>query len=306
MRYIQNYRIFENKTLIKSTEEQKTEYLMGKLLHLYGSIPLSKQKSSIVIKKILQDNYKVLGEDIDLQYNKDHDKIRFIDYFDSLLKAKETRGHNFEGFISGIYNGELSKPGERWDVEINKQNWSVKFVDNPSKAPEIGSFRQSLLLANKQEDVIREGGIAKLFQGSNNTLKEEIWEVISKDITGGWLIAYPKNKNNEDFIEVNLIYPDIMKNILMSGGTVAPKGGFKSIFSLALSAKYKNYSNKYKIILPKISLEELKNIYIDWSEDLWSYKVFGEMHDKIRPDVLRYIKDNQEIIGKKLLKYKEF
>ncbi len=95
------------------------EELLGKLLHLYGSIPVSKQKSSVVIKKILHRNtnnpnepFFKLGDNIDVISDASQDKVRFVDYFDSLLNSKETRGHNFEGTIAGLYNGELSEPGE--------------------------------------------------------------------------------------------------------------------------------------------------------------------------------------------------
>ena len=45
MNYINDYKIFE----------ALTEYddMMGKILHLYGSIPLPKEKSAIVINKII-------------------------------------------------------------------------------------------------------------------------------------------------------------------------------------------------------------------------------------------------------------
>jgi len=47
MKYLNDFKLFENRKL--------TEYddIMGKLLHLYGSIPLEKEKASIVIGKIV-------------------------------------------------------------------------------------------------------------------------------------------------------------------------------------------------------------------------------------------------------------
>ena len=36
-------------------EQQEKDRLMGELLHLYGSIPVPKEKSSTVIKKIVID-----------------------------------------------------------------------------------------------------------------------------------------------------------------------------------------------------------------------------------------------------------
>jgi hypothetical protein len=259
MKYIKLLEHFDDRT--------PKQDLMGKLLHLYGPIPISKQISQIVIKKILFRNYYKLGEPVNLEYHGDHDKVRFVDYFDTLLKYKETRGHNFEGFIAGIYNGELSKPGEKYDVTIDGKTWSVKFVDSPSKAPELGSYRNPLKSSNLFDIVEKSGGLTNIFQSRNVTLKNEIWtKVISKDITGGWLIAYEIEDGHK--ILVNTVELDEMKSVLLNGGTAAPKGGFKSLFTLALSADgkksncYRNNSKKFEITIPELTFDELKKITI--------------------------------------------
>jgi len=313
MKYIKNYKLFEDFEELTAEEE-----LMGKLLHIYSPIPLSKQIASVVIKKILYPDYYKLGEDIDLTYHSPQDKVRFVDYFNSIIKYKETRGHNFEGFIAGIYNGNLSKPYEKFDVTIDNKTWSVKFVDTPSKAPEIGSFRDSLKYNNLDTKIEEEGGLTRVFRGDNINLKNNIWtNVISKGITGGWLIAYEVKNDKERYILVNMLDLDTMKNVLLNGGTAAPKGGFKAIFSLALAACsikskpagnrcYRTNSKQFKIIIPQLSLGELKKMYLSNKEELWAKNVFGEFGNKIRPDVLRYVKANKEEIGKRLSNYGEY
>lgn len=311
MIYLKNYERKNSSSSSSSSRTLSKEEILGRLLHVYGSIPLFKQKSSVVIKKMLWKNpfrpkypFFKLGEDVNFEGSAPHDKVRFLDYFDSLISSKETRGHNFEGTIAGLYNGTLSQPGEKWDVIIDGKTWSVKFIDNSSKAPEIGKYKRLIEQNNLSSIVNFSHGLTKIFQNSHKTeIKEKIWnDVISNGITGGWLIAYPFKGD----IIVHLITVENMKKIIFSGYTTSPKGGLKDIYSLALSTKYKEFSQRFIIDIPKIDLKELKTIYLNKVEDKWSQNVFGKYSNKIRPDVLRYIKSNQDDIINRLLKFKDF
>ena len=311
MEYFGNsYHTFET-----NTSKNKNE-LLGKILHAYGSIPLIKQKASVVIKKMLWVNHNkfcnndtpfyTLGEDVNLSYNVPQDKVRFYDYFDSLLGSKETRGHNFEGFIAGIYNGDLSEPGSRYDVTINNKTWNIKFVDKPSKAPEIGRYKD-LLYENNLFDIVNlYKGLTNIFKTDNDELKNEIFKnIISNDITGGWLIAYKDKKENN--IIISIIDLELMKEFLLNGFTTSPKGGLLEYTNLALSSRYRHTTKKlnkqFKIIIPELSLDELKEIYINKDEQNWCKNIFEHFGNKIRPDVIRYIKENHEDIAKKLLNF---
>lgn len=302
-----------NVTLFEAKHNQREE-LLGKLLYLYGSIPVSKQKSNIVIKKMLWRNsnhhgdpFFKLGEDVDLISNADQDKIRYVDYFDSVINSKETRGHNFEGTVAGLFNGKLSKPGEKWDVLIDEKTWSVKFIDNNTKAPEIGRYKKIIEDQGLTKSVDQYNGLTKIFKIDHDEyvemLKEEIWDnVISSEITGGWIIAYPYKGD----ILIHIIETKKMRDLLMSGCTTSPKAGLMSYYSLALSSKYKVNSRQNIIKIPKLDIKELRQIYLNKEESEWSKDIFGAVSNKIRPDVLRYIKSNETEIGHKLLSYNKY
>lgn len=314
MKFLKSYKLYEN------SESKTYQELMGEMLHLYSSIPLPKEKASVVISNIIYDTngrYYELGEDINLEYQKSHDKIRFKDYFDSLISSKDSRGHNYEGTLAGLYNGKLSKRGERWDVVINNKTWSVKFVNGPNKAPEIGSFKEILDNYNLSEDVLNAGGLSDLFKSDNYDLKSKVFDIITEEITGGWIIAYPDDviseqetsdkKEGDEVIRQHILTLDDMRELLMSGYTVSSKLGLKSVFRLALSSRYKYEStNISDIILPTLSLEELINMSKSKSESEWAKNVFGKYGSKIRPDVLRYIRNNSDEISDKLKKFKDF
>ena len=312
MNYIKEFKLFEQKQLDEYDE------IMGKMLRLYGSIPIPKEKSSIVIGKILESSigrYYKLGEDIDIKIQENHNKVRFRDYFDSLINSKDSRGHNYEGTLCGLHNGELSKRGEKWDMTLNNKTWSVKFVDNPSKAIQIGSYKGEF--KNKQyleEKINHVGGLTRLFKTDETELKKEVFDIISEGITGGWIISFPYKANvkqkgrviGDTVIRQHIITTEEMKQLFVDGLSIAPKRGLNSYYTLALSSKYKKYDNHSisDIIIPKLTLPDLKKIY--QANRRWSLSVFGDFANKMRPDVLKYIKSNSKDISNKLIKYIDF
>lgn len=323
MNHLINFKIFE--------DMHAWDKNMGRLLHLYGSIPLTKEKSSIVIKKILSSAglHYALGQDINLnddltRTNKIHDKVRFKDYFDSMLSSKDTRGPNFEGFISGIFNGDLSKQlGSKHDMSIGDTKYSIKFTDTSSKAPEIGSsYLQDMDFAEDIEDLGNltyifldtEGEIGGWDKNRLNKLKRKIWEEVSRGLDC-WILCYPNLKkmpNSESYeiesITINTISKPQMRSLLFGGYVTSPKSGYKTAtskkFALALSPKYKDtdWYDSSTIILPKISLAEIQKLN-SIADNSWVNRVFGEVGYKMRPDVLDYIEKNAPRIVTRMNKY---
>ena len=301
MKFIKDFSLFE------SVHDDTPTYndLMGKLLHLYGSIPVPKEKASVVIKKIINTSmgkpFK-LGENVDINFCKTHDKVRFSDYFDSLLEDKDVRGHNFEGFVCGLFDGQLSTRGAKYDLTIDGKRYSVKFVDYKGKAPEVGRFKSIITQRpSLDEMVIAGGGLTRIFRSKNTGLKNGIWNVITAEIDG-WILAYPDDINNPKNIVLNIIEKSDLFNVVNAGLVVAPKGGYADIYSLALSSRYtsKGKYTKSVIKIPQVSLIDLQEEYKTIEEENWAPEVFGNMAYKIRPDVLRYIRINKDTVIKRL------
>lgn len=304
MKYLKYFKLFE------SVEIEIDEYndYMGKLLHLYGSIPVPKEKSSIVIKKIINNmgqSFK-LGENVNLDIVKIYDQIRFSDYFNSLLEDKDVRGHNFEGLIAGLFNGTLTVRGDKSDLVINGDRYSVKFVDHKGKAPEIGRFKYIIEKYPKLNEKVQDfGGLTRIFKSDDDKLKKQIWNKITQDIDG-WILAYPDVIDDDDNptkkIQLNILDKSDMSTILNDGYVVAPKGGYNDYYSLALSSRYINDYDFIKSVIkvPQITLAELKEEYSTIVNDNWAFDVFGTIGYKIRPDVIRYIRNNKDQIIKNL------
>jgi hypothetical protein len=93
-----------------------------------------------------------------------------------------------------------------------------------------------------------------------------------------------------------------MFNIINDGMVVAPKGGYADLYSLALSSRYtsKGKYTKSVIKIPQVSLIDLQEEYKTIEEENWAPEVFGNMAFKMRPDVLRYIRINKDIVIKRL------
>ena len=318
MNYIDNFKVFEQDKSKEYSESEQYHDIMGKLLRLYGSIPLPKEKANDAISKILKSTtgpYK-LGEDIIIENQLDRNKIRFVDYFDSLIKSKSTRGDNYEGALCGLHDGKLTNIGAKWDMDIDGKAWSVKFFRSRGEKIELGSYKEEISKDLKlKEKVDSLGGLTRVFKTDDTELKEKIFDIVSEGITGGWIIAYPFVSNTEQkkyignaIISQYILTTEQMKEELLAG--TSPKSGTNNVnsrYKLALSSKYikrKNYTVS-NIVVPKLNLHDLKKIYEANKE--WGENVFGSDYgSKIRPDVLAYIRNNSKDISDRLIKFSDF
>jgi len=307
MKFLKTYNFFE------STKYNSYEDLIGQLLHLYGSIPMNKTKSSKVIKYILSkyggqydlgaNGQYELGEDVRLPDFKFSDKVRFIDYFDNLLNDEDTRGHNFEGLVCGLFNGELStNKSSKYDLIINnKIKCSVKFTNNYGESPTIGRFKDimtnsNLIIEGKPliKYVEENDGLYNMFYSKNPHTKE-IWDEISSGIDC-WILCFPIE--DKKVLQLNIVKKEQMYNLISKYPQTPRNKGDK--YTLRLAGTYRDYSENYKkslIYIPEVSVEELKKeLSNDWADEVFVDKDGKNWANKMRPDVLNFIKTNKNAI----------
>ncbi len=314
MKYLLSYKLYEASGGVNHLKDRTREEKIGALLHLYGSIPVSKEKAAVVISKIVYSNkggeyFKLSDKYIIPGANKLHDQLRFADYFDSLLTSKDTRGHNFEGLIAGLFGGSLTKRGSRSDVTIDDTEWSVKFVNNKSESPVLGSIKASLDRQQKMVDKFNKGkrtgkkvsllqrigsrGVVDVFKSNDESLKDEVFKLAFRG-TNGFIIGYPdRNSNGDDIIILNILSTEQMKEIVCNGGVVNPKNS-TDMWSLRIASSYRRKTiNQIEIDVPIITNEELDEL-IATKDTEWAKDVFGwDIARRMRPDVVQDIRKNK-------------
>lgn len=306
MKYINSYKIFEsNLTLDEVKEVFDREEKIGYLLHLYGSIPISKEKASVVISKIVKNSrngvfFSLYGErKIIVPWDKLHDKLRFYDYFNSLLNSKDIRGHNFEGLIAGLFGGELTKRGSKSDVIIGETFWSVKFLNGGYEKPVLGSVKSSLDAELKSIVENEYKSIYELFVSDNMMLKRNVFDSVFAGITG-FIIAYSNENNTEIYLHV--IPFEKMRQIVCEGNVVRPKNA-SDFWVLRVNVKYKT-NDPIVIIVPQISDDDILQL-LNTPNQKWADMVFGKnISRKMRPDVIQDIILNREEISNRMKKIK--
>lgn len=310
MRYLKNYKLFESEKVDLDWSKLNREQKKGKLLHLYSSIPVQKEKAEKVIKAIVRSS----GSHFNIEergiikpwYIKDknnlHDKLRFHDYFNSLLNSKDIRGFNFEGLIAGLFNGRVQPHGSRSDVILNNgKRCSIKFIDSSSESPVLGSIYNSL---KNREDIIDEIGDRRIYDVFNTintedeSLRNEIFDLAFNDVDL-FLIAYPDSKKTK--IIMHVVTFEQMKDSVTNGLVNAPKNK-PGKWQLRISpSAYKSYK-EIEIRIPYVSNNELDLLWNKGTRK-WSNKVFGpSISKRMRTDVIEDVIDNKEEIVDKLRK----
>jgi hypothetical protein len=312
MRYLKSFFKFEDSQLIKEDFEKDEnidpyDFYMGRLLYLYSSIPVPKQKARIALDLMLQKEYN-LNEDVDLNdVEVDfQDKIRIIDYLNSLLKNTEIRGDNFEGFLCGLFKGTLStSKSSKHDITIGDVNWRVKYTEFGDYNPEIGSFKDILSKSDveieytfksgltakyKIVDFVRQfGGLTDILRNEPSTkiYDQNQWNIYKKIIldvifdsdqmknfggviTGTTNNKIPKEGNPLESISeiiLNIIEKDKLRDLFFKGFINQPKkGGKESPYILRLNKKYKLEEYSTTRIIKLPTLPTLKELENHFNE----------------------------------------
>ena len=325
MKYIIPYSLFENNNENNDIDWSKLnrEQKKGKLLHLYSSIPIQKEKAQIVIKSIVKDSgnnfnihdkgtitpWKFGKNRIVKKKNKSkeeelklHDKLRFNDYFNSLLVSKDIRGFNFEGLIAGLFNGWVQPAGSRADVILETgERCSVKFIDSKGEAPVLASLKSIM-----NDDILNRIGNRRIFDvfktisKKEEDLRSKIFDMAFGDIDL-FLIGYPDEQNEPSYIILHIVSNKEMKDAVCGGLVNAPKTSSNK-WQLRISSSAYKTDDPIKIEIPKISDEDLDNLWDIGSRE-WSKEIFGNsISRRMRSDVIDDVMDNKEEIADNLEK----
>lgn len=346
MKHLTKYKLFES-----NDEDLDISELKSKIFRFYTPIPLSRTQSSYVIKKIfehygvpyfnvLNDKEINLNNIGDNRHNKFKNSLRFEEYLNTLLgeKSLETgnvvdksgRGFNFEGLISGLFNGDLSKDSSSiYDLIIKSVGKiSVKFSDKKTELPRLTSIKNILELdyvkSLKSYDIINDNGLVGLIKwnidwlenytklsgdlGYDVTYKqllEDIEEVlnITFNEVDYFVMGHPENNK----IIITIISKSNMIKFILENGLNAQKSstGDIRISSSIFKDKGEYVDNKIILNIPKLNKEDIINIYNGKNRD-WADSIFGDWSSKMRTDFIDYFYDNRKRICVGIKNYDKF
>jgi len=266
--------------------------------YLYNPIPIVKQEASEVIQRILRTHGLSFefGKEADLNQLDTVNKMRMSDYIERVIKYKEIRGHAIEGLMCGLFNGTLntSKSGS-WDYSVEPGTVEQKYVEDPGESPVIGGYKQVLTELGGETQKIVSNTLSKYGETNLFLVNDDDITEIKKQVLAG-MIA--------DVVCISTKLPDRIRNHYFT------KDNFIQIFSDAnncsapkqkganqlriKSSVVRGSSITFDIIIPNISKEEYDNFLSINQEERAISQIFGPYSNKIRPDILKWIKDNKE------------
>jgi hypothetical protein len=325
MKYLLSYKIFESEYRdFDDWDKMDVDMKKSKLFSIYPAIPLEKRASDVAIRKIRiaegEPVSKLEDNTINFPDKKLIDKLRWNEYFNSLISAKEIRGHNFEGLIAGLYEGEFTRRGERGDLKIGaeKKVVSVKSLNNKSESVVLGSIfkslsdeqKEELKIKNEKGEVTGYRSISTVFAKDTRVKGEEdfrrsIWDAAfgGNNNVDYFLIAYfveaDNTKGTSGTIFIYIFTNEEMYDFIKLTGLGAPKKG-ESKFQVKISSTYKSQKNPISIKIPKITEEDLDKI---WNAEArkWSDRVFGnKISRKMRTDTIEDIIGDKDNISKRM------
>jgi hypothetical protein len=276
----------------KVIKEDKTKF------YLYNPIPIVKQEASEVIQRILRTHGLSFefGKDADLNQLDTVNKMRMKDYINRIVKYKEIRGHAIEGLMCGLYNGNLntSQSGS-WDYSVAPGTVEQKYIEDEGESPVIGGYKQVLTSFGPEVNAVVNNVTQKYNESNIFLINDEELTEIKKNVLAGMsadivcistkivdrIRSYYFTKEN--FIE---IFSD-------ANNCSAPKQKGGNQLRIKSSA-VRSQGITFDIIVPKISQKEYDDFLNINQEEQAVAQIFGPFSNKIRPDILKWIKNNKK------------
>lgn len=342
--------LVENKkSSVLLTPEQEISNV--ELLKMFGSLHMDNYVSPQVIKNILKNRVKIsLGSNFNFSdligiienSNNMDDKIRwgkvllrFTEYFERFKKNPDGRGFAFEGFIAGIFGGEVRKEAGKGvsvpDVTINNKNYSVKSLDKETGDRfDLGRLKNALDYYLTDGDIEVSGvttvekvkSLGKkrmaefLFKYYNGELKQGPHGQVKLD---GFIFARVMRENIHGFKYYVIPTRDVIDFIINDNDIIKKDRSNGAGFALNPDVLIEKPNF---ISFPKYNevIDSLTNVLLGFRNDKKHplNKIFNALrvdagrYDKInfnqiskyiRPEVLAYFDEHSDKIGKNLINH---
>jgi len=269
--------------------------------HLLAPIPISRTTASEVIKRILKSENKkyFFGDDIDLNELSLVNRLRFGVYLDEVLSEVGTRGHNYEGFMSGLFDGYLPKDTNYWfDYRIREGSVEQKFIKSSGESPQLKTYA-NFIKNNPQYDGLLEK------QNTPEIIKQKIQMLNSPEfLTDIYIFSTKTPETGKGYrIENYVVYKDEMIKILMNPDNLRePKQ--KGQTALRIPSRVLGEID-FTIITPRYKSSELQELVKLNEKERAVLTAFGKHSEHIRPDVIKDLTKNLDEFIESLIEIQE-
>lgn len=271
--------------------------------YLYNPIPIVKQEATEVIKRIMMVHGMSFefGKTADLNQLDTVNKMRMEDYINRIVKYKEIRGHAIEGLMCGLYNGTLNTTQSgSWDYSVELGTVEQKYIEDEGESPVIGGYKQMLTSLGPEVNAIVKNVTDKHGESNIFLIKDEELTEIKKNVLKGMIADIVcistkiEGKSRISRIRSYYFTKENFVNIFSDANNCsAPKQKGGNHLRIK-SSVVRSQGVTFDIIVPTVTLEdEEKFLNVNQEENEIS-KIFGPYSNKIRPDILKWIKDNKK------------
>lgn len=266
--------------------------------YLYNPIPIVKQEASEVIQRILRTHGLSFefGKDVDLNQLDTVNKMRIRDYINRVVKYKEIRGHAIEGLMCGLFNGNLntSQSGS-WDYSVSIGTVEQKYIEDDSESPVIGGYKKVLDSLGPEVNTIVKNVTEKYGESNIFLINDDDLTEIKKNVLAGMIadIVCISTKITNRIQSYYFTKENFVNIFSDANNCSAPKQKGGNQLRIKSSA-VRSQAIIFDIITPKISQKEYDDFLNINQEEQAVAQIFGPFSNKIRPDILKWIKDNKE------------
>jgi len=266
--------------------------------YLYNPIPIVKQEASEVIQRILRTHGLSFefGKDVDLNQLDTVNKMRMKDYINRIVKYKEIRGHAIEGLMCGLYKGNLNNTQSgSWDYSVSPGTVEQKYIEDEGESPVIGGYKQVLTSLGPEVNAIVKNVTEKYGESNIFLINDDDLTEIKKNVLAGMTadIVCISTKIIDRIRSYYFTKENFINIFSDASNCSAPKQKGGNQIRIKSSA-VRSQGITFDIIVPKISQKEYDDFLNINQEEQAVAQIFGPFSNKIRPDILKWIKNNQE------------
>lgn len=271
-------------------------------VHLLGPIPTTRIAAADAIKRILKSENKQykFGDNIDLNELSLINRIRFGVYLDQIMKEKgQVRGLAFEGFMTGLFGGNLPNQVNYWfDYRVSNNTFEQKFRESLKDNPQLKTF------SNFYEKNPEYKGLLKLPNTSDEIIKKKLEMLNKPEFLPDYFVFSYATKLTVGYEISNrvLTKDEVIDIVIEPENNLAPQSSGQTAIRISYT---KLGPVDFTIKTPRYTDKELSDFIKLNPKERAMISAFGKHSDHIRPDVIKDLAKNLDSFIESLIEIQE-